>query len=97
MDMRPLKTKRTICIWICTILCLLSAAVFLRQQKQVLVVEETETGKIYAEIPIKAGEELCFEWEQSFEHIPWELYPPYDCGCGLRRRDPGRDGLQLPV
>jgi hypothetical protein len=74
MDMRPLKTKRTICIWICTILCLLSAAVFLRQQKQVLVVEETETGKIYAEIPIKAGEELCFEWEHSFEHIPWYEY-----------------------
>lgn len=71
--MRLLRTKKTI-IPILLTLILLSAAVHAWQQKKILVVEELETGKVYAEIPVKTGDELSFQWEHSFEHIPWYEY-----------------------
>ena len=53
------------------VLILASAVMFTWQQKMVLTVEEQETGKVYATLPVKAGDELSFQWEHSFEHIPW--------------------------
>ena len=43
------------------------------QQKN-LVVEDQETRKIYAKAAVKPGDEVAFEWEHSFEHIPWHEY-----------------------
>ncbi len=56
------------------VLILASAVMFTWQQKMVLTVEEQETGKVYATLPVKAGDELSFQWEHSFEHIPWYEY-----------------------
>lgn len=53
---------------------LISAALYTGRQKKILVVEELETGKIYAELPVETGEEVSFQWEHSFEHIPWYEY-----------------------
>ena len=39
-----------------------------------LVVENRETGEIYADVPIEAGDEVSFGWTHSFEHIPWNEY-----------------------
>ena len=38
------------------------------------MIEELETGNVYREIPVKTGDELSFQWEHSFEHIPWYEY-----------------------
>ncbi len=40
----------------------------------VLRAEDQETGKIYAEIPVEAGDTVEFDWIHSFEHIPWKEY-----------------------
>lgn len=53
---------------------LISAALYTGRRKKILVVEELETGKIYAELPVETGEEVSFQWEHSFEHIPWYEY-----------------------
>ncbi len=74
MAMRLLRTKLKGIIPVFVILLVISAAVFARQQKKILVVEELETGKVYAKIPVKTGDELSFQWEHSFEHIPWYEY-----------------------
>lgn len=72
--MRLLRTKWKHIVPVLVILIVVSAAVFPWQQKKILVVEELETGKVYAEIPVKTGDELSFQWEHSFEHIPWYEY-----------------------
>lgn len=72
--MRLLRTKCRSVIPVLVILIIISAAVFTWQQKKVLVVEELETGKVYAELPVKTGDEVSFQWEHSFEHIPWYEY-----------------------
>lgn len=74
MVMRLLRTKLKILIPVLLVITAISAAVFIRQQKKILVIEELETGKVYREIPVKAGDELSFQWEHSFEHIPWYEY-----------------------
>ena len=57
--------------------------VFLRGRK-ILVVENAETGEVYAERRVKTGDEVIFEWEHSFEHIPWfEYYEIKDDGTFL--------------
>lgn len=58
----------------CTAFIIISAVVYSRQQKKILIVENLETGEIYAETPIETGDEVEFEWEHSFEHIPWHEY-----------------------
>lgn len=105
--MRLLRTKLKILIPILLVITAISAAVFIRQQKKILVIEELETGNVYREIPVKTGDELSFQWEHSFEHIPWyEYYEIQKDGsfilhtiavAGLRRRNSGRDGLQIPL
>jgi len=72
--MKHLRTKGKLIIPVLVIWILVSAAVFSWQQKKILVVEELETGKVYAELPVKSGDELSFQWEHSFEHIPWYEY-----------------------
>ena len=72
--MRLLRTKLKILIPILLVITAISAAVFIRQQKKILVIEELETGNVYREIPVKTGDELSFQWEHSFEHIPWYEY-----------------------
>lgn len=75
MDMRLRRTKILVLILVilsCTTVS--AAAVFARQQKMVVVVENAETGEVYARRTVKAGEELSFQWEHSFEHIPWYEY-----------------------
>lgn len=71
MAMRRLRIKPFIGISLLLGVLLVSAVLTPGRQKRVLVVEELETGKIYAEIPVKTGEEVSFQWEHSFEHIPW--------------------------
>lgn len=44
------------------------------QTKERLVVENRETGEVYADVPIEAGDEVSFGWTHSFEHIPWNEY-----------------------
>lgn len=39
-----------------------------------LIVENRETGEVYADVPIEAGDEVSFGWTHSFEHIPWNEY-----------------------
>ncbi len=79
MDMRHLrininkKLKNFIWLSISAVIIIL-AAVSARQQNKVLVAENLETGEVYASVPIKAGDEVSFEWEHSFEHIPWHEY-----------------------
>ena len=41
---------------------------------EVLICENQETGEIYAETPIHAGDSVEFHWVHSFEHIPWNEY-----------------------
>ncbi len=53
---------------------LLAAAVLAAGPRESLVVENQETGEVYAEVPVHAGDEVSFEWEHSFEHIPWNEY-----------------------
>lgn len=75
--MRLLRTKFTRKVWIplgLIIVISLSAAVFAWQQKKILVVENAETGEVYASASVRAGDELSFQWEHSFEHIPWYEY-----------------------
>lgn len=72
--MRLLRTKLKILIPVLLVITAISAAVFARQQKKILVIEELETGNVYREIPVKTGDELSFQWEHSFEHIPWYEY-----------------------
>lgn len=72
--MRLLRTKLKILIPVLLVITAISAAVFIRQQKKILVIEELETGNVYREIPVKTGDELSFQWEHSFEHIPWYEY-----------------------
>ena len=74
MAMRRLRIKPFIGISLLLGVLLVSAVLTPGRQKRVLVVEELETGKIYAEIPVKTGEEVSFQWEHSFEHIPWYEY-----------------------
>ena len=102
--MRLLRTKLKILIPVLLVITAISAAVFARQQKKILVIEELETGNVYREIPVKTGDELSFQWEHSFEHIPWYEY--YEIqkdgnfilrGCRLRCRNSGGDGLQIPL
>lgn len=45
-----------------------------RLQAKRIVIESQETGTIYAECSVKAGDEISFQWEHSFEHIPWYEY-----------------------
>lgn len=71
--MKPRRIK-TFVFLLFSLLLICTAAVFLRQQKKSLVVEDQETGEIYAEVSIKAGDEVSFKWEHSFEHIPWNEY-----------------------
>lgn len=55
----------------------LIAAAFLRQHaynQEMLVAENAETGEVYASVSVKPGDEVSFEWEHSFEHIPWHEY-----------------------
>ena len=76
-DMIPLRINRKagilseLCL---TGILLAAASVYAQRQSRVLVVENRETGEIYASAPVKAGDELSFEWEHSFEHIPWNEY-----------------------
>ena len=83
--MKLLRTKLKILIPVLLVITAISAAVFARQQKRVhslpqssvsatRVIEELETGNVYREIPVKTGDELSFQWEHSFEHIPWYEY-----------------------
>ena len=76
--MRHLRTKwlkrALIPLGISIVTISLSAAISPWQQKKILVVEELETGAQYAKIPVEAGDELSFQWEHSFEHIPWYEY-----------------------
>ena len=72
--MKLLRTKFKILIPVLLVITAISAAVFARQQKKILVIEELETGNVYREIPVKTGDELSFQWEHSFEHIPWYEY-----------------------
>lgn len=75
MDMRLRRTKILVLILvILSCITVSAAAVFARQQKMVVVVENAETGEVYARRNVKAGEELSFQWEHSFEHIPWYEY-----------------------
>lgn len=77
MIMRHLRTKKIMTAFIPLGLILLvpfSAATSPWQQKKNLVVEDLETGKQYAKISVETGDELSFQWEHSFEHIPWYEY-----------------------
>ena len=71
MDMRRLRT-RSICL-ILLVVCLVAAAA-VRRQREFLVIENQETGEVYRRGAVKAGDELSFTWEHSFEHIPWNEY-----------------------
>ena len=104
--MKLLRTKLKILIPVLLVITAISAAVFARQQKKILVIEELETGNVYREIPVKTGDELSFQWEHSFEHIPWYEYYEiqkdgsfilHTIAVGLRCRNSGRDGLQIPL
>lgn len=44
------------------------------QSGERLVVENRDTGEVYADVPIEAGDEVSFGWTHSFEHIPWNEY-----------------------
>lgn len=76
--MRHLRTKKVTMAFIPLGLMILfisiSAAISPWQQKKIIVVEELETGKQYAKIPVETGDEVSFQWEHSFEHIPWYEY-----------------------
>ena len=52
---------------------LIAAAAFLshRHAATVLRIWDYETGKIYVEVPARAGDELFFGWMHSWEKIPW--------------------------
>lgn len=70
-----MKRRRIkICCLVAAFFILFAAAVSWRQQRKFLVVENLETGEVYARTSVKAGDELVFEWVHSFEHIPWNEY-----------------------
>ena len=66
--MRLLRTKLKILIPVLLVITAISAAVFIRQQKKILVIEELETGNVYREIPVKTGDEL------SSGNIPLSIF-----------------------
>lgn len=69
------RTRKHIILLIATFAVLALFAVFFgRQQKESLVIENQETGEVYLEAPVKTGDEVSFQWEHSFEHIPWNEY-----------------------
>lgn len=72
--MRLLRTKLKILIPVLLVITAISAAVFARQQKKILVIEELETGNVYREIPVKTGDRAFLPVGHSFEHIPWYEY-----------------------
>lgn len=73
--LRTSKTTRKNTIWLAVSLTVLLAAVFFgRQQRESLVIENQETGEVYLKVPVKTGDEVSFQWEHSFEHIPWNEY-----------------------
>lgn len=43
-------------------------------QSTVLRIYDYKTGKIYVEVPAKAGDKLFFGWVHSLEKIPWNEY-----------------------
>ena len=59
--MKLLRTKFKILIPVLLVITAISAAVFARQQKKILVIEELETGNVYRVIPVKTGDELSFQ------------------------------------
>ena len=44
------------------------------QTEDRLVIENLETGEVYADVLVEAGDEVSFGWTHSFEHIPWNEY-----------------------
>ena len=80
MDMRLRRTKlsgKTVLRLSVGAAIVFMAAAFTRQHtynKRALVAENLETGEVYASVPVEAGDEVSFEWEHSFEHIPWHEY-----------------------
>ena len=52
--MRLLRTKLKILIPVLLVITAISAAVFARQQKKILVIEELETGNVYRVMPKRA-------------------------------------------
>lgn len=68
-----LGTKAALLIALPVILTLL-ATISARPFGQRLILESAETGKVYAEKSVAGGDEVGFEWEHSFEHIPWNEY-----------------------
>ena len=70
---KRVRTVLSAAVFLAVLLCLAAA---LRQSKNDLVLraENQETGEIYAEVPIKAGDTVEFDWIHSFEHIPWNEY-----------------------
>lgn len=52
----------------------LLAAIFGQLQGESLIIENQESREVYLKVPVKTGDEVSFEWEHSFEHIPWNEY-----------------------
>lgn len=73
MTMRPRRIKEAGFL-VFTALLIFAVAGKARQQRKSLVVENQETSEIYAEVAVRPGDEVAFEWEHSFEHIPWNEY-----------------------
>lgn len=75
MRLRRINLNAKTILWLSvSAAIILTAAVLSRQQDRVLVAENLETGEVYACVPVEAGDEVSFEWEHSFEHIPWHEY-----------------------
>lgn len=81
--MRLLRTKlkkiltirKTTLLWLLAAAAIITAAaVSARQPHRMLVIENLDTGEIYARETVRPGDEVSFRWEHSFEHIPWNEY-----------------------
>lgn len=39
-----------------------------------LIIRNAVTGEVYKTAAVRKGDQLSFEWQHSFEHIPWNEY-----------------------
>lgn len=74
MKLRRIKTAGLLLFAAVSAAALSAEAALSTGGEERLVVENQETGEVYAEVPVSAGDEVSFEWIHSFEHIPWNEY-----------------------
>ncbi|HPK64276.1 MAG TPA: DUF1850 domain-containing protein [Sphaerochaeta sp.] len=67
-----MKIRVALLLLVPVLLLLGGAACRIRMSEDpVIRVRDQEHGTVLASMPVKAGDDLVFEWIHSYEHIPW--------------------------